>query len=1153
MSSGKEYRLAIKIAGEIEKSFENSVKLTKRQLRQIAREAQMANLTFSERLGKELKDCSPLFDRLDKAAGVAFKTVLTGAAAASAAVGSIAYASIKVGSEFESAFAGVRKTVDATEEEFGALEDRIRGMSLKMPSSAAELSAIAESAGQLGIAKENIGDFTETMAQMSVATDMTSEDAASQFAQFANIVQMGQDKFDELGSTVVALGNNTATTESKIMEMAMRLAGAGAQINLTEDQIMAMSASLSSVGIEAEAGGSAFSKLMVAMQLAVETGNKSLGKYAKVAGMTTEEFKKAFQENATDAILAFTGGLNDVERNGMSAIAVLDDMEIREVRLRDALLRAAGANDVFQRTMTIANRAWHENTALSNEAAQRYMTFESQLDITGNNMADIGISAYQSMRTPLTEGLYAVNNELIAGIRESVIESGFIDNLAESMEKKIPTLVREAKQLGKATKEFSEPFLEVGGWLADNPGLLVGTITGVGTALAAHKTASAIAAIGPALAALASNPVGLAIAGLGAVTGAVIGITTAVKKNAAEMKKVSLDEHFGDISLSLAELDKTAEGIIASDNLGKIRESVAAFEELDGIQDRIDDAVETMNKTEWKLSIGLELSESEMEDYRSSVAAYVEQTQKYVTDQQYAATLAVGVLTEGDLESQNIVDQMNAFYADKRGELSALGEDLNNAITEAFLDGLLEPEESINISKIQESIAEAQRALADANYEAELQSLTAKYGVGELDAESFQNLQAELAEKTAEASRAYEDAYKSAVATQNMMMKEGDITEDEYKANIDSITTGYREQVGELQMRANTFQTDTIMKQYEDELSTAIPQLQEKVDGLMKEVLSEEYTWQWQENALGMAAMIDQELANVGGMNKADRAGIDALLEQMAPSAEQTEQLITEYREAGKQIPQAWMDGMNEYYTLKVLSGDQESLWNYMGDLVGNDAEYAAFIEKMEADGVRVPETLARAIDKNKNTVDDAIDGLWGHTDQTLRARFEKDFTVDANVRFHTDIMYPTYKSIGATAADKKATVGGMVTDGHAKGGIFTEPHVAWFAEAGPEAAIPLDGSQNAINLWRETGNILGVESMESPRVGLSALAYEINNEAPVSAGAQISFQPEMNFYGDSPNRKDVEDAFDSAFDKFSAMMQQWIHEQGRTSFGFGR
>lgn len=298
----------------------------------------------------------------------------------------------KASINFETAFAGVRKTVDASEEQFAKLEKGIIDMSKEIPASATAISEVAEAAGQLGIETENILGFTRVMIDLGESTNMSADEAATALARLANITGMSQTDFDRLGSTIVGLGNNLATTEAEIVNMGLRLAGAGSQIGLTEAQIMSFSGALSSVGIEAEAGGSAFSKVMIDMQLAVETNSERLKEFADVAGMSGEEFRKAFQEDAAGAIIAFIQGLGTAEERGLSAIKVLDDMGISEVRLRDALLRASGASDVFTTSLKIGTNAWEENTALTKEAEQRYKTTASQIEIAKNYLKDAGIT-----------------------------------------------------------------------------------------------------------------------------------------------------------------------------------------------------------------------------------------------------------------------------------------------------------------------------------------------------------------------------------------------------------------------------------------------------------------------------------------------------------------------------------------------------------------------------------------------------------------------------------------------------------------------------------------------------------------------------------------------------------------------------------------
>lgn len=382
----------------------------------------------------------------DESIGFAGKMTAVGGALTTAGTAMTKYVSVPVATvltaagkaaiDFEDAFAGVRKTVDATEEEYDKFAKSILDMAGTMPTAAEEIAGVMESAGQLGIGKAYLEEFTKTMVKLGDTTNLSANEAATTLARFANIVQMNQQDFGRLGSTIVALGNNFATTEAEISDMALRLAGAGRQIGMTEAEILAIATALSSVGIESEAGGSAMSKVMSEMALAVEKGasasNESLANFARVAGMTSSEFAKAFKEDAASALTAFISGLGALEENGGSAIAVLDAMNITEVRMRDALLRASGASEMFADAIDMANSAWKENSALSAEAEKRYETTASQLKILWNDVKTLGIS-FGEFLLPTVKDFVSKAGELVkwlnsldSSTKKMIVNAGMI-------------------------------------------------------------------------------------------------------------------------------------------------------------------------------------------------------------------------------------------------------------------------------------------------------------------------------------------------------------------------------------------------------------------------------------------------------------------------------------------------------------------------------------------------------------------------------------------------------------------------------------------------------------------------------------------------------------------------------------------------------
>ena len=326
--------------------------------------------------GKSLESFGKKCDSVSKAMTTAGRTLTTVMTTPILALGT---AAIKASVSYESAFASVRKTVNATEEEFERLSGQIKTMSTEVATSSDDIAEVVAIAGQLGIANDYLMNFSRTMIDLGNSTDIVASEAASTLAKFANIMNMDQSKFGNLGAALVDLGNKYATTESAIMNMAMRLAGAGHQVGLSEAQILGFAAALSSLGIEAEMGGSAFSKALVKMEVAAATGGEALDDFARVSGMTAEQFKAMWDTDPAGAFQAFIEGLARMDEEGMSAIATLNEIGIVEVRLRDTLLRATNANELFTKTQQTANEAWEENTALVTEAGKRYATTESKL------------------------------------------------------------------------------------------------------------------------------------------------------------------------------------------------------------------------------------------------------------------------------------------------------------------------------------------------------------------------------------------------------------------------------------------------------------------------------------------------------------------------------------------------------------------------------------------------------------------------------------------------------------------------------------------------------------------------------------------------------------------------------------------------------
>jgi len=349
---------------------------------------------LQDKASKGFDKASTHAERMSKKMSSVGKKLSIGVTAPIVALGA---ASVKAASDFESAFAGVIKTVDASDAELAKLRQTIRDMATDASNPLAglenaheTLAGIMELGGQLGVPVASLKEFTQVIGELGLATNLTTEEAATMLAQFANITNMPFSDLDRLGSTIVDLGNNMATTERDIVQFGQRLAGIGSTVGMSEDQILALGAAMASMGIRAEAGGTAMTQTLTKMISAVGKGGAELDKFAKVAGVSSKQFAAAWNQDAAGALQMFLEGLSKLDQAAQTR--ALEALGLDGVRVADAMRRLSGNTELVAKAFNIANGAWQENNALSKEAQQRLQTTQAQWNVFKNTINDLAIS-----------------------------------------------------------------------------------------------------------------------------------------------------------------------------------------------------------------------------------------------------------------------------------------------------------------------------------------------------------------------------------------------------------------------------------------------------------------------------------------------------------------------------------------------------------------------------------------------------------------------------------------------------------------------------------------------------------------------------------------------------------------------------------------
>lgn len=377
-----------------------------------------------EQTAKQWKNLGEGVDTLTKPFQVA------GVAMAAGAV-----ASAKFAIDFENNFANVRKTVDGTDAQLNKIKQDIIDMTTvginghsAIPQTTAELTELAAAGGQLGIQTENISSFTETMAMMGSATNLAGEEGAKTLARFMNVANVSQGEVQNLGSSIVDLGNHFATTEAEIAAMAQRMGATGTAVGISAQDVLAYSTALSSLGVEAEAGGSSISRIWMDIQTQVSTGGELLGEFAKVSGKTTKEFAEGWKNDASGTFKDFVDGLS----KSKDLVGTLKNLGFDNIRDLQALQKLAGPqgiqllNDALQRS----NNAWSENTALVNEFENKAGTTASQIQVMKNNLVEAGRSLGETFLPSINNGVTDIKNfaqgisKMSDGQKQALITTG---------------------------------------------------------------------------------------------------------------------------------------------------------------------------------------------------------------------------------------------------------------------------------------------------------------------------------------------------------------------------------------------------------------------------------------------------------------------------------------------------------------------------------------------------------------------------------------------------------------------------------------------------------------------------------------------------------------------------------------------------------
>lgn len=610
--------------------------------------------------------------------------------------------------------------------------------------------------------------------------------------------------------------------------------------------------------------------------------------------------------------------------------------------------------------------------------------------------------------------------------------------------------------------EFAKKLTEDFGDVADIFESILPAITGIGGALATYKIATGIGGIVSSLGALGS-PVGVAAL----AAGVLVGVGTAIKQVHDNAVEADLEKRFGNISLSMEDIDMVARNIIDNGNLTMLSKTLSEIGEIEDIESSIKKSVDELDRLNWKVSIGMELTEKEQGQYKDSIDSYVKNSQDYVEQMQYSTIVGIELFIEDSQTSQQIQSVVNEFYGEQSEKLRKLGEDLNRVTTEAWNDGLLTIDEVQTITNIQMQMAEIQKQFTNSEFQARLQILEAEYSGAELTPESYEELKKKRQELIDQYTEDYNESLVFTLAQVNIAYQAKfdaaytketkERIKEEWDNAIKELQEGRDLQISQMALQSLSFDYNTLIDTFGEDMDSAFNGVTQNL-AVYARKFSEEADWAEQGVADLMTRLVQRFKKEAG---VAGQENFKAIIENMMPTQD-IEELAESFYNTSGEIPQAIADALVSQYSLNALNGSLDAMYKLM--LVSADSkDMQAVLEAMNERGMDIPQFLADGVISNTEVATDSLTDMLDDLGDTMVDTDLVKEAEDLGEQISKNLSKGIHKGMGISGFSAVAFGDITPIGGYASGGIVSSGEVFVARENGIPEMVGSFGNHTAV------------------------------------------------------------------------------------------
>ena len=286
--------------------------------------------------------------------------------------------------------AEVRKTTGLSADEADRLAESLKR--LDTPTSLQGLLKIAGVGGQLGIAKNDLLDFTKAIdiSVQALGNDFSggAEEIATTLGKLSNVFrkELGPDVAQNIlsiGSAVNQLGADGAATAPFLTDVALRVGALSASTGVGLENVLAYAAVLQETGSTSEVAGTALNRFFSTLT----TKTKEAYEIAKIANpsLTLKEFTRLVNTDFNQAIQVFLRGLKEGGKSTTEQARLLATLKLQSGEAKNAIVTLAQNTDLFAERQKSANTQLRDATSLAQEAAVNTATLGGEVDKLTND------------------------------------------------------------------------------------------------------------------------------------------------------------------------------------------------------------------------------------------------------------------------------------------------------------------------------------------------------------------------------------------------------------------------------------------------------------------------------------------------------------------------------------------------------------------------------------------------------------------------------------------------------------------------------------------------------------------------------------------------------------------------------------------------